>query len=438
MQLAQATPASPSPAAPKVFAFAKASPLPVSDTEALTDSHPQNFEFGKAYEATEGPASYLKLKLQDDKYVYVRSTYLTTMGSPQWLASTSGYNRPDRPKIQFWESAVRLNEFLSGENRQSSQYDYEEYFEAEPSFQLKLPVVERDAVDVLGRQIKIMSVMMPISRQMYQAFETAKSGSERPIDLDFVVDVSGSTNGFLERAVGGVLKSLGRNEQLRKRIRSTVVATFGATRSNKSAFLGKMSLSEVEKVVWHPSGVDQTTDGEREPLLDGLVTMNNSLKADDAAAQVLVVLSGADVELATTASSLPVNIGNFELSLHTQPSAIFAQVTPEPGDDLKNASRQLKNVPRVRYVDYSEAMADEIVMELVRVGESQKNAVVSLRNFAPVLAAGNEKRMMTFLPRTLTPTSILPARPPYAAQSEWYTIRLWLTVNDSIWKETAQ
>jgi hypothetical protein len=46
--------------------------------------------------------------------------------------------------------------------------------------------------------------------------------------------------------------------------------------------------------------------------------------------------------------------------------------------------------------------------------------------------------MMTFLPRVLTPTSSLPARQAYAAQSDWYTIRLWLTVDDLIWKETAQ
>jgi len=421
----------------KVYAFAKASPLQVSDSAALTDTRPQVFEFGRAYEATEEPPGYMKVKLPDGKFVYVRATYVTTMRSPQWLATTSGYNRPERAKIQFWESGVRLNDFLSGTNRAASQYDYEEYFDAAPGFQLKLPILERDSVDLLDRQIKTMSVMLPISKQMYQAFESAKSTAERPLDLDFVVDVSGSTNGFVERAVGGIVKALNRNEQLRKRVRSTAVATFGATRTNRSAFTGKVALNEIEKVVWHPQGVDQTTDGDREPLVDGLVAMNNNLKADDAATQVLLVLSGADVELATVASSTPQTIGAFELSLHSQPAAILAQVTPEPGNDLKNASLQLR-MPRVRYIDYSETMADDIVTELTRIGEGQKTAQVDLKSFAPVLAAGNDKSMMTFLPRMLTPTSSLPARQAYAAQSDWYTIRLWLTVDDLIWKETAQ
>jgi hypothetical protein len=434
-QLAQA---SPDAAPAKVFAFAKASPLQVSDSTAVTETHPQEFEFGKAYEATEEPPGYLKVKLRDDKIVYVRSTYVTTLRTPQWLATTSGYNRPERAHIQFWESGNKLNEFLSGANRTASQCDYEEYFDAAPGFQLKLPIVERDSVDLLSRQIKFMSVMLPISRQMYLAFEEAKTHSERPIDLDFVVDVSGSTNGFLERAVGGIAKAVNRSEPVRKRLRSTVVTTFGATRTNKSAFIGKVSLSDFEKRVWHPQGVDQTTDGEREPLLDGLVTLNESLKADDAATQVLVILSGADVESATSsAAARAANIGNFELSLHKQPTAIFAQVTPEPSDDLRNASRQLR-MSRVRYIDYQDNVGDDIVSELIRISENQKTAQLDVRSFAPVVAAGNDKRMMTFLPRVLTPTSSLPARPAFAAESDWYAIRLWLTVDELIWKETAQ
>jgi hypothetical protein len=436
--VAQASPTA-YPAA-NIFAFAKASPLQVSDSAALTETRPQDFEFGKAYEATEEPAGYVKLKLADNKFVYVRSTYVTTTRVPQWLASTSGYNRPERARLQFWESGVRLNEFLSGVNRSGSQYDYEEFFEAAPNFQLRLPIIDRDSiVDQLNRQINTMSVMLPISRQMYQAFDKAKSNSERPLDLDFVVDVSGSTQGFLERAIGGISKAINRNEKLRKQLRSAVAATFGTSRTNKSSFMGKISLTEIEKVVWHPAGVDQATDGEREPLVDGLVTMSNNLKADDAATQVLVVLSGADVELVTTASSIPVTIGNFELSLHKQPAAIIAQVTPEPGDDLKNASQQLRNIPRVRYFDYSESIGDDIVLELIRIAaEGQRTTPVDTRAFGPVLAAGNERRMMTFLPRVLTPSSSLPVRQPYAVQSDWYTIRLWLTMDGLLWKETAQ
>jgi hypothetical protein len=436
LRFAQATAAPPaSTATSKVFAFAKASPLQVSDS-ATPGNAAQQFEFGKAYEVTEESSGFLKVKLSDSKSVYVRSTYMTSTSSPRWLASGPGYNRPERARVQFWESAVKLSNFISGTDRLGSQYDYEEFYDAAPAFQLKLPSVEGDLVDLLNRQIKIVSVMMPISKQMYQAFESAKSSSERPLDLNLVVDVSGSTTGFLERTVGGIAKSLNRNEQFRKRVRSVVVTTFGASSANKSSFLGKVPLNEIEKVVWHPPGVNQATDGEREPLVDGLVTLNESLKADEGATQVLVVLSGADVELATIASSRPVTVGAFELSLHKQPAAILAQITPEPGEDLRNASRQLSKFPRMRYIDYSETIADDIVQNLYLIAESQKTTSVTPRTFNPVVAAGNDKRMMTFLPRVLTPASSLPARQPFAAQSDWYTIRLWVTVDDLILKET--
>jgi hypothetical protein len=437
LKLAQASPA-PSQATTNVFAFARASPLQVSDSATLTAARLQEFEFGKAYEATEESAGHLKLKLAENKFVYVRSNYVAITRSLRWLSSTSGYNRLDRSKFQFWETGVKLSEFLSGINRQGSQCEYEEFFETAPDFQLKLPILDgRNTVDMLNRKIEIRSVLLPISRQMYEAFDKAKSNSERPLDLDFVVDVSGSTQGFLERTIRGISKAINREETLRKQLRSAVAASFGASRTNKSSFMGKVSLNEIEKVVWHPAGVDQTTDGEREPLVDGLVAMNNNLKADDGATQVLIVLSGADVELVTTASSSPVAIESFELSLHKQPAAIIAQVTPEPGDDLSNASRLLQKIPRVYEVKYSENIAEDIVRQLIRIAENQKTMPLDTRAFRPVLAAGNEKRMVTFLPREATARSNLPGRQPYAAQSDWYAIPLWLAVDKLLWQETA-
>jgi hypothetical protein len=98
----------------------------------------------------------------------------------------------------------------------------------------------------------------------------------------------------------------------------------------------------------------------------------------------------------------------------------------------------LRNIPRVRYIDYADAMADDIVLEMVRISEGQKGASIDAKAFGSVAALGNAKHMMTFLPRVLTRSSSLPPRQAYAAQSEWYTIRLWLTVDELIWKQTSE
>ena len=67
--------------------------------------------------------------------------------------------------------------------------------------------------------------------------------------------------------------------------------------------------------------------------------------------------------------------------------------------------------------------------ELIRTADAQKVASISAESFGPLAKAALEKRMMGFLPRVLSPTSSLPARQTYAQQSDWYTVRLWLTLD---------
>jgi hypothetical protein len=129
---------------------------------------------------------------------------------------------------------------------------------------------------------------------------------------------------------------------------------------------------------------------------------------------------------------------NLELTQPTDAAAIFAQVTPEPGDDLRNASRQLRNISRMRYIGYSESLADDVVAELIRTAEAHKTVSIGAEAFGSVAKAAHGKQMMAFLPRVLTPSSSLPARQTYAAESDWYTVRLWLTLDQLIWKETTQ
>ena len=424
------------------YVYAKASPLLVYDSPVQTDGRKENFEFGTAYEVSEQTSEHVKIKLRDGKLAYVRAAHVTAVPSPRWLTATSGYNRAERARIQLWESTVKLGDFLSGINTAGSQWDYEEYFDAAPTFQLKLPIVEQDNLDLLGgrRPVKVVSVLLPISKQTYQAFEDAKVIPAKELGLHFLVDVSGSTKDFLETATAGISKALGRNEDLRKRVTSMTVTTFGASSSTKSSFLGKFTLKNFQDFVWHRPGVDQTTNGEREPLLDGLVAMNTGLQSDRTAAQMLVVLSGADVELSGHVSALgkSVSIENIDLKPSGEAGAIFAQITPEPGSDLRNASQRLRNISAPRYIEYSDALADEVIAELVRNTTSQKAVSLGVEAFGKAAKAAHDKRMMAFLPRVLTPNSSLPARQNYAAQSDWYTVRLWLTLDQLIWTETTQ
>jgi hypothetical protein len=434
------TAAAQSPDPATSYAFAKASPLLVFDGPALSGGRKQSFEFGKAYEVSEQTSEYVKLKLPSGAFAYARAAHVTTVRSPRWLTTTPGYNKAERARVQLWESAAKLGQFLSGINTAGSQADYEEHLEDAPSFPLMLPAIETDTLDLLGgsRQVKIVSVMMPISREMYQALEASTSALQKKLDLHFLVDVSGSTKDFLEGTMSGLSRALRRNEDLSRQIDSIVVTKFGVSRSEASSFVGKVSLKDLDSIVWHPSGTDQTTSGEREPLIEGLAAMNAGLRSDGDAASVLIILSGADVELAgyVGAQGKTVAIENLEMKLPREAAAIFAQITPEPSEDLRNASLRIRNVSQVRYLEYEEALADAVVKELTRIAAGLK-ARFAPAAFTAVAKAAQERRMMPFLPREWTPGAGLPARQAYAAQSDWYTARLWLALDTLIWKETT-
>jgi hypothetical protein len=426
-------------ASPQLFAFAKASPLAVFESTELSDGRKASFEFGEAYEVVEETPEAVKLKLDDGTAAYVRSAHVTTARAPKWLAAAPGFNSSERAKVRLWESPVKLNQFLSGINTQSSQWDYEEYFETPPDFSLLLPMIGTDTLELLGgsRQVKIASVMIPISREMYQKFEAATSSDSKPFDLHLLVDVSGSAKGFIEPAIAGLQKSLKRNAQIEKRIAAVTVTSFGESRSKKSKFLGKMSLDALDASKWFQAGEDQTTAGEREPLVDGLVTMQANVKAANTSVPVLMVLSGADVEL-SGGQGKTVAIENWDPKFPNNSLAIFAQITPEPSEDLRNASRQLRGFSQVRYVDYSGTPGEGAGSELSNALEAGKTAQLSPKTFAGVVDVARKKHMMAFLPRVLTAGSSLPARQSYEAQADWYTVPLWLTFDQLIWKQTTQ
>ena len=92
----------------------------------------------------------------------------------------------------------------------------------------------------------------------------------------------------------------------------------------------------------------------------------------------------------------------------------------------------------MRYLDFSESLAGEIAAELGRIAEGQKGEALRPEDFAGVTKAAYARQMIPFLPRVLTRDAGMPARPNYAANADWYTVRLWLPIHELIWKETTR
>jgi hypothetical protein len=160
--------------------------------------------------------------------------------------------------------------------------------------------------------------------------------------------------------------------------------------------------------------------------------MKRGLRRDSDTTPALVIMSGADVELSGSPGSpgKSLAIEDLELNLPAGASAVFAQITPEPSKDLRDASRRLRGVSEISYLDYSETLADELSTNLLRTAESRNTG--SAKALARIVGASHGKQMMVFLPRVLTSTSQLPA-PVAAPPSDWYAVHLWLAVDELIW-----
>lgn len=417
---------SPSVAMATVYAFANASPILTYDRPATSSGRPENFEFGEAYVVGQQTAGFVRIRLASGAMAYVRTADVTLVTSPRWLATTSGYNTTEREFVRFWNKRERLKEFLGHPTTPDSQWDYEEYFDNAPAFQLRLPVIQSDNANVLGRDIPIVSAMVPISREMYHAFASERTGFDKKINLYLVADVSDSTREFLEGAVGGITRMV-TAASFRDRINEIIVTTFGLNSREKSVFHGKVSAKDLAGFSWHRRG-GQTAGDERGPLVDGLVAMRRGIHADGAAT-ILVVMSRADVEFfGTTNASRSRTIENLELKLPADSVGVFAQITPEPGDDLRYVSRRLRGLSHMDYLEYSDTMADDLSSIVRRLAETPTSAV---KGGNMVASAAQSKKMMGFLPRVLTSTANLPGG---GAEADWRTIHLWLAVDELIWK----
>jgi hypothetical protein len=430
-------------ASDKAYAFANASDISVFDDTALTGGRKEHFEFGDAYEVLELKSGYAKLKLPTGDIRYVRCGDVTIVSTPRWLATSTGFNKSEREFIRFWEQKAVLEDFLSGTNNPRSRWDYEEVMGSTPNFALRLPLIATESVDhgisIVGAT-KLALVMLPVSRQVQRAFERARRSFAKQVDLFLLVDVSGSTAGFVEPLMSALADAMLKNETLRSRVDTIRVVTFGVSRTEKMKIIGKLTSKDLIDFQWHRTGIDWATNGEREPLVDGLVAITKGFDQTSDNPRVLVVLSGADVELTSyiAAESRLATLGAIDIGAVGRPTTIFAQITPEPSQDLINASKQFHGGADVTYLEYSDVIVDRLVASILKASESIGSNVQAADALGALAKTAHDQRMLAVAPRLLTPTSKLPDGPMGGDGLDWYAVYLWCAVDELIWQEATR
>jgi hypothetical protein len=102
--------------------------------------------------------------------------------------------------------------------------------------------------------------------------------------------------------------------------------------------------------------------------------------------------------------------------------------------ELKSASQKIKS-PTVRYVDFSEQLGRDVLAEIARIADGHMNSPFTPDMFRAYAGAAHKNQTMALLPRVLSDKAALPARQTYAAEAEWYSVRLWVTLDNLLWRE---
>lgn len=415
------------------YAFAKASPLTVYEAPDLTGAHSRNFDYGVAYDVTERASGYVKLRLPDGKSEYAKAAHLLVVPGPRWLASTSAFRHDDRSLISFWQSSAKLNDFLAGIDTANSDWDYREFIATAPTYDLKLPIFATDTLELLGgdREVNIAGVLVPVTREMNESFNRVVSNSDKKLDIHFALDVSGSTTTFLEDALWDISKALQRDETLRGRINTADVTTFRLGVTPPAVYRGPMPFEDIPRQTWHSKDHEAPTDGDIEPLSDGLKALADGLKgqaASDSSIPVTIVLSGADI--------VESSVSSIDLGAVGSGSMIFAQITPEPGESLRKAARSFRDAS-VQLVDFGpKLVGNQVGSQLRRALEAKTKGPVDPKAFGQVAESAARMKMLAFLPKRPSAERLLPQPQTYARQADWYTVPLWVTVDDLVLKES--
>jgi hypothetical protein len=412
------------------FAFAKASPLEVYSSPELVDERRLKFVFAKAYEVVEKSSNWVSLRLEDSSVVYVKSSHLALVQSPEYVVSAPGYKLTERNKISFWRSAGDLGEFLSGSENGLHSWDYREFFETAPNFNLKLPVFATDTMELGNgsRQVGIAGVFVPVSRGMFEEF-TRVINKKTQYSIHLVLDVSGSTVGFLEPLLNYCLDKIllsGFDDV----IKGIDVTIFSQSEGQYLKEVGKKGVAGLIASNFRViPGTGRTGDAELLGL--GLQALLGEMAAREFSAggekHLILVLSGADVGMqlgdAPSHSLDFSDVGNGVI--------VFAEVTPEPGNSLREVSKSIRGISS-EFLGYSSDL-DKRLLGVI-AAHLNKEGLTGRKpsEFFPMARVSHSQNMLAFLPRELDTSPSLPKAQSFAEGADWYVVPLWVVLDPAI------
>lgn len=419
----------------ELVGFAKFSPLAVSASPEMTDTQPRDMAFGAPLVLLEQTDTAAQVKLGEDA-VWVHRADILVPDTERYMAAGAGFNVKERPVLRFWRSLGVATEFLSATDVRSAAPDLEEIRTDQRLRDLRLPILTRDVVDVMGaRPVPMAAVMLPLNGQVAARFDALRGAQQRRYDIALVVDASpdalafsADTADYIYRQISRYLDKVGDTADIQ-------LTVFGANFWTGFETVGTVDGARIIDQVTGPKGA---VADHHEPLLATLQAVAGQM--DDSADQRLVIaLSGGDIVQTYYAAALKkqVTLSAPELSFPENTDVILAQVTPEPGRGLSLLGKAPVRANSVSYAGFSENLGNQ-VMQMVRdlLGADTERPL-SQQDLNDLCQAGLGSSIPCVLPYAPTTASVLPRPTRRGINSEWFSTIVWV-VDDGLILNTLE
>ena len=402
----------------RIWGFARQSPL---DGHAAPDEAAEvkrlPVEFSVAYPVLKRDGGYVRVCI-DGQAVWISRADVSVTRLPAWIQTKASMLQADRPRLQFWRSMDRLGAYLARGNIEAAPPIYHEVIDGKMEQPIRFPLLRIEAVEsgVGNRVIDVANVLIPFPKAAIERYRALRAPVERdakePPSFGLVIDVSGSTEGFVPPALQALAAALKKHEHL-KRVR-VVSAAFGGDgriegRTERSALDEAM-----EKWVQRPAVKAAAVKHDVGKAI-------KFVRANSASATPLIVLSGGDISVPRRALSKFSNVS-------------FVQITPELQDNLRASARRVS----ARFYGFAidpEENFDELFNELY---ERPPELEMDEAAYEEVASLMRQSRMLPLLPVDIAVAEALAIAPAGARSSDWFATPLWVVLRPDLLEEVLQ
>lgn len=417
-------------------AFPKFSPMPVFSNRELLKPVLRNFDFGTRFSVIEETLLASHLRYGENSF-WVHRADIMTPPKERYLITGPGFSAKKRPVLRFWRSLGLATEFLSATDVRSAAPDLEEVRIKRRIQKLKLPILVSDTVDVMGaRPVQLVAIMLPVFSDVVAGFDELRGAQLREYEFSFLVDASPDAVNFAAEVADSLYRRVSRFLRKSGDLAKFRLTLFGANFWSDFEDLGFIEGGQIKSRIVGPMG--PVADHE-EPLLNVFQIMSGKLnKAADK--RVLIVLSGANIAASVYSVKLKrqVNLSNLKVRFPDQTAVFIAQITPEPGQNLRRLSKAPIAAQSVAFTEFSENLSDDIFALIVDVLGANTDRPLNRDDLTKVCNhSATSSEFPCILPYAASTSTRLPRPTRRGATADWFSTIVWVVNDGLILKEEA-